>query len=147
LYLANVKNKPEETIAVLDHMEQVLPRRLHPMDFRLKAEMAVFYGLAGNKERQRECFRELVDELAPIADSGSNEQFSQYHPLAILLQSYQGLDEYDKALDVAQRIQRVYGATPGIPEFVNARKLELERLKGGIPEALKGGSSKDSAKK
>jgi hypothetical protein len=129
LYLSNVKNKPEEMSAVLDRMDQVVPRHIHPMDYRLKADMAVFYGMAGNKARQKEFFRELVDELGPTADAGATEQFSQYHPLAILLQSYQGLDEYDKALEVVQKIQRIFGSTPGIPEFVNARKLELETLK------------------
>ncbi len=147
LYLSNVKNKPEEMSAVLDRMEQVVPRRLHPMDFRIKADFAVFYGLAGNKVKQKEFLRELADELGPIADSGSGEQFSQYHPLAILLQAYQGLDEYDKALDVVQRIQRTFASTPGIPEFSNAKKVELETLKKGAAEAPKGGSLKDSVTK
>jgi hypothetical protein len=129
LYLSNVKNKPEEMSAVLDRMEQVVPRHIHPIDFRLKADIAVFYGIAGNKARQKEYLRELADELGPTADSGFNEQFSQYHPLAILLQSYQGLEEYDKALDVVQRIQRIFGSTPGIPEFLSARRIELETLK------------------
>jgi hypothetical protein len=147
LYLSNVKNKPEEMSAVLDRMEQVVPRRLHQMDFRLKADMAVFYGMAGNKVRQKEFLRELADELGPTADSGFSEQFSQYHPLAILLQAYQGLDEYDKALDVVQKIQRIYGSTPGIPEFANAKKLELETLKKGAGVAPKGESPKGSAAK
>ena len=138
LYLANVKNKPEEMSAVLDRMDQVVPRRLHPMDFRLKADMAVFYGLAGNKVRQKEFLRELADELGPTADSGFTEQFSQYHPLAILLQAYQGLDEYDKALEIVQKIIRTCGSTPGIPEFANAKKLELESLKKEATEPAKG---------
>jgi hypothetical protein len=147
LYISNVKNKPEEMSAVLDRMEQVIPRHLHPMDYRLKADVAVFYGLAGNKGRQKEFLRELADEIGPIADTGSNEQFSQYHPLAILLQAYQGLDEFDKALDVVQKIQRTFAATPGIPEFANSKKIELETLKKGALQAPKGGSQADSVKK
>jgi hypothetical protein len=146
LYLSNVKNKPEEMSAVLDRMEQVVPRRLHPMDFRLKADMAVFYGLSGNKARQREFFRELADELGSTTDSGFTEQFSQYHPLAILLQAYQALDEYDKALDVVQKIQKGYASTPGMPEFANAKKAELEALKRAT-QAPKEGASRDSVAK
>jgi hypothetical protein len=137
LYLTNVKNKPEEMSAVFDRMEQLVPRRLHPMDFRLKADMAAFYGMAGNKVRQKEYLRELADELGPTADSGFSEQFSQYHPLAILLQAYQGLEEYDKALEVVQKIQRTCGSTPGIPEFANSKKLELETLKKGVSSVPK----------
>jgi hypothetical protein len=144
LFLSNVKNKPEEMSAVLDRMEQVVPRHLHPMDFRLKADMAVFYGISGNKVRQREFFRELIDELGPTVDSGFTEQFSQYHPLAILLQAYQALDEYDKALDAVQRIQKAYASTPGIPEFANAKKAEIEALKRGATEAQKAGAPRDS---
>lgn len=145
LYLSNVKNKPEEMSAVLDRMEQVVPRRLHPMDFRLKSDMAVFYGLSGNKVRQKELYRELADELGSTTDTGSTEQFSQYHPLAVLLQVYQGLDEYDKALDVVQKIQRAFASTPGIPEFANAKKAEIEISKKGAMAAPK--DSIDSMKK
>jgi hypothetical protein len=147
LYLSNVKNKPEEMSAVLDRMEQVVPRRLHPIDFRLKADMAVFYGMAGNQPKQKEFLRELADELGPTADSGPMEQFSQYHPLAILLQAYQGLGEYDKAVDVVQKIQRTFASTPGIAEFANAKKTELESLLKAASGAPKQGLQKDSLPK
>lgn len=147
LYVSNVKNKPEEMSEILDRMEQVVPRRLHPMDFRIKADFAVFYGLAGNKVKQKKFLSELANELGPTADSGFSEQFSQYHPLAILLQAYQGLGEYDKALDVVQKIQRMYASTPGIPEFANSKRLELEMLKKGAAGVAKEISPKDSTAK
>jgi hypothetical protein len=147
MYCSNVKNKPEEMNAVLDRMEQVVPRRLHAMDFRLKADIAVFYGLAGNKARQREFLRELTEELGSVADAAIGEQFSQYHPLAILLQAHQGLEEYDKALEVVQKIQRVFASTPGIPEFANSKKAELETLKKGTAQTPAGNAPKDSTSK
>jgi cell fate (sporulation/competence/biofilm development) regulator YmcA (YheA/YmcA/DUF963 family) len=129
MYLSNVKNKPEEMSAVLDRMEQVVPRKIHPIDFRLKADIAMFYGLAGNKVRQKEYLTEIVQELNQQPASSTAEAFSQYHPMAVLLQAYQGLEEYDKALEQVQTIQRTFSTVPGIAEFVNAKREEIESLK------------------
>ncbi len=129
MYLANVKNKPQDAKAVFDRMEQVVPRRLHPMDYRLKSDLAMFYRMAGDAQQFKQVEREIVEELGPGLDTAPLEQLSQYNPLIILLQSYESLGEYDKALDVVQRIERAYGASGGVKDFVSAKKMELDMMK------------------
>ncbi len=129
MYLANVKNKPQEAKVVLDRMEQVVPRRLHPMDYRLKSDLAMFYSMAGDVRGYRQSLTEIVQELAPGLDSAPLEPLSQYNPMVILLQSYEGLGEYDRALDLLQRIERSYGTTAGVKEFVSAKRMEMEMMK------------------
>ena len=133
-YLANVKNRAQEISAVLDRMEEVIPRRIHPMDYRLKSDMALFYNLAGDRARYKEYLGEVAQELGPVLETGSLEPLSRDNPFIVLAQTYQALGEYDKALDVLQRIERSYPTTGGVKEFVAARRMEIESLKkGGSP--------------
>ncbi|MCX6135802.1 MAG: DUF2723 domain-containing protein [Ignavibacteriales bacterium] len=128
-YLANIKNKPNEVLQVLNRMEQVVPRRIHSMDYRLKSDLASFYTMAGDTKQHREILGEIVAELAPGLDTAPLEQLSQYNPLVILLQTYEGLGNFEKGLEVLQRIERSYGTSTGVKEFVSAKKMELEMMR------------------
>lgn len=146
-YLANVKNKPNEVVRVLDRMEQVVPRRIHPMDYRLKSDLASFYSMSGDVQKNRQLLTEIVQDLAPGLDSAPLEPLSQYNPLVILLQSYEGIGEPDKALDVLQRIERSYGTTGGVKEFVSAKKMEMEMMKRNQKIVADSGLQKPATKK
>jgi hypothetical protein len=128
-YVANVKNKPNEVIPILDRMEQLIPRRIHPMDYRLKSDLASYYSMAGDAKQYKQLMVEIAEELAPGMDTAPLEALSQYNPYVILLQSYEALGEYDKALDVLKRIERSYGTTGGVKEFVGAKRMEMEMMK------------------
>ena len=128
-YIANVRNKPNEVLPVLQRMEQVVPRRINPMDYRLKADLASFYSMAGDVKEYRQLMSEIVDDIAPTLDTAPLEQLSQYNPMVILLQAYEALQNYDKGLDLLQRIERSYGTTGGVKEFVAAKKTEMEMMK------------------
>jgi hypothetical protein len=99
------------------------------MDFRLKSDLASYYSLAGDAKQYRQLMAEIIEELAPGLDTAPLEALSQYNPLVILLQSYEALGQYDKALEVLQRIERSYGTTGGVKEFVIAKRLEMEMAK------------------
>ena len=145
-YVANVKNKPNEVLPILDRMEQVVPRRIHPMDYRLKSDLASFYSMAGNMKEYRQLMSEIVEDVAPGLDTAPLEQLSQYNPMVILLQAYETLGEYDKALDVLQRIERAYGTTGGVKEFVSSKKMEMEMLKKNQKKRVDSTSQKPSEK-
>jgi hypothetical protein len=136
MYLANVKGKPQEMLPVLDRMEQVLPRKIHAMDFRMKSDVAMFYQMAGNEQKGIELQKEVADELVAQIESGATEPLSQYNPYVVLAQTYQGLREYDKAVDILHRLETKYGPGGGVKEFVEARIVELANLKN-VPPARK----------
>ena len=129
MYLANVKNKPQEMLPVLDRMEQVMPRKLHAMDFRMKSDLAMFYQMAGNEQKGIDLQREVANELVTQIESGATEPLSQYNPYVVLAQTYQGLREYDKAVDVLHNLEAKYGPGGGVKEFVEARIAEIASLK------------------
>lgn len=147
MFLANVKNRPQDAKNVLDRMEQMIPRHLHPMDYRLKSDLAMFYSMAGDAQGYRNVLSEVVQELAPGLDSAPLEPLSQYNPLVILLQAYEGLGEYDKGLDVLQRISRSYGTTAGVKEFVSAKKMEMEMMKRNQKQIADSSLQKPAPKK
>lgn len=128
-YYANIKNRPQDVAVVLDRMEQVVPRRLHPMDYRLKFDLSSYYNMSGVPQQSHQLLSEIVDELAPTLDSAPLEPLSQYNPLVVLLQTYEGLGEYDKGLEMLQRIERAYGTGAGVKEFTSAKRAQLEIMR------------------
>ncbi len=146
MHMANVKNKPQEVIPVFDRMEQVMPRNIHTMDFRMKSDVAMFYQMAGNEQKGIELQREVAEELAAQIESGTTEPLSQYNPYVVLAQTYQGLHEYDKAVDVLQKLQTKYGPGGGVKEFVEARTAEIAVLKN-VPLARKDSAQEEPGSK
>jgi hypothetical protein len=129
LYLAYEKKDSVEANKVLARMEGVVPRRLHPMDYRFKWDMATVYNQVGNQAVYREYLTELTQQLAPMVQSGPTEQLSQYNPYIILMQAYEALEEYDKALEAVDLIGRDYGSAQGIQSFIAGAKAEIAAAK------------------
>jgi hypothetical protein len=129
LYLVNEKKDSVEANKVLGRMEEVVPRRLHPMDYRFKWDLATLHNMVGNKVVYREYLTELTGELAPLVHRGTAEQLSQYNPYIILMQAYEGLEEYDKALETVDLIGRAYAPAQGIGGFVARTKADINAAK------------------
>jgi hypothetical protein len=146
MYVANTKGKPQEMLPILDRMEHVLPRALHPMDFRMKTDVAMFYQMSGDEQKSNELRKEVVSELSTLIESGADEQLSQYNPYVVLAQTYEGLGEYDKAVDILRRIESKYGSGGGVREFVQSRIAEIASLKSS-PVARKDSTPEKSVRK
>jgi hypothetical protein len=132
MYLGNVINNPKEMLAILDRMEEVLPRKIHVMDFRLKSDVAMFYQSAGNEAKSKELQREVAQELEAQIATGELEPLSQYNPYIVLVQTYQGLKEYEKALGVLSSLEKKYGPGGGVKEFVQAKTAEIAGLQNAL---------------
>jgi hypothetical protein len=146
MYLSNVKNKPEEMLPVLDRMEHVMPRKIHTMDFRMKSDIAMFYQMAGAEQKGIELQREVANELVAQIESGTMEPLSQYNPYVVLAQTYQGLREYDKAVEILRTLETKYGPGGGVKEFVEARVAEISSLRN-VPPLMKDSAQAKTARK
>jgi hypothetical protein len=125
LYFINEKKDTLEADKVLARMEEVIPRRQHPMDYRFKWDISTLYELVGDKAVYREYLSELTQELATVVQGGPTEQLSQYNPYIVLMQAYEGLGEYDKALETVDLIARDYASTKGVQGFIAGAKAEI----------------------
>jgi hypothetical protein len=130
LYQTQVKHAPAEAKKILDRMEQVLPRRITPLDYRFKSDIAQIYKTAGDMAQCRTYSLELANELSTYMTTTPAEPISQYNPLIIMYQAYELAGEYDKGIGVLDRIVAVYGKEPGVSQFVAARKAEMLASKG-----------------
>lgn len=107
-YYLNVQNEPGKVPAVLDRMEKLLPRRVIPMDIRMKSSVATMYRFAGDEQRYRGMVMEIVDQLKPIVDRGQAEPLTYDNPYFLLLQSYESLGMKDEALKLLDVIAATY---------------------------------------
>ncbi len=134
-YYANVKNEPQKMAEVMDRMEEVIPRRVIPMDNRLKFDVSSYYRAADQVERGNEILKELIADLKPLVDRGIHEPLAetgvQYNSYFMLLSAYQALEMYDEALQLLDVISATYGNMPGLPEYLAERRSEYVAKKAG----------------
>lgn len=143
LHYLNTARDNANAVAVLDSMNAKFPGSVLPLDHRVEFDITNFYYFAGAKERYAEISKGLEARLLEIASKPVAEQFtSQYHPYYMLFTLYQNREEYDKALQILERINTAYSGTPGIPEWVNMQKAQMQ-----AELALSGVNKKDSVVK
>jgi hypothetical protein len=85
--------------------------------------------MAGDTLHAREFAGELVTELSPYMNAQMTEPLDQYNPLFVLSQSYELLQDYDRAIATMQHIAEAYPRVPGISAMVQSRIAELESEK------------------
>ncbi len=128
-YLTNVKHEPPTTLAVLNRMEQLVPRSIIPMDYRGKNEIVQMYEMNGDTLTARQYATEIVGELQWSLTGPITERLDQSHPLLILAQAYETCKEYDKAIAALTRLGEMYGTTSGVTAYVGQRVAQLTTLK------------------
>jgi hypothetical protein len=128
-YLTNVKHEPSVTLSVLNRMEYVIPRINNPLDFRAKSEIAQLYELNGDTLTARLYSSEIIAEVQWAMTGLITDRLDQYHPLIVLAQAYETVGEYDKAIAAVNRLNDLYGSTPGLSAYVGQRVAEITAQK------------------
>ncbi|MBN1638120.1 MAG: DUF2723 domain-containing protein [Ignavibacteriales bacterium] len=123
-----VRNENDKALEALDMMETKLPRKIIPMDFRIKYDVSTFYFAAGGIERYKELAAELEPELLQRIEANPLDYKGKYYnPYVMLLEVYRNLNEYDKAIELLERILQYEPNDAGIISEIN----RLKALKGG----------------
>lgn len=104
LHFKYEKRDNEKVIETLDKMEEHMPRDVIPMDYRIKFDLSTLYYEAGGMEQYREIAAELEAEALRRLETNPESQ-SSYNPFRILYNIYNNLGEYQKAIDVLERLQ------------------------------------------
>jgi thymidylate synthase len=128
----NVKNQPLQATESLERMEQVMPRRSMPMEYRVKFDLASFYKEAGNKSRNREYLHELIQELKPLMNKSATEQLSQYNPHIVLFQCYDELEMFKEAEDLLPVIKSAYSQQQGIDQIIAQLRDQIQSRRAVI---------------
>ncbi len=143
LYYMNV-NEYEKLAEILDKMEEKLPRKYIPLDYRLLSDIANLYKLANKPDR----FLELADEIEPFAQKAVEQNpgdiSSYYNPYRILLQLYEGRGDIYKQKGLMDKSRASYqmaiNLLNNIKSFVQDKTLidtEINRFKQKINDEVK----------
>jgi hypothetical protein len=124
-YLLHGIKDNAKCVKVLDRMEEVMPRSVLRMDYRLKYYICNFYLQAGDKPKYQAMAREIEPELLARIKEFPNDISGEYSPYKMITEIYKNLEDYDKAFGILNTILSIN------PNDKNAR-VELERLKALI---------------
>ena len=126
-YLYSQKNN-EKAVAVLDKMEQKIPRDLLPIDYRLLNDVANTYFSAGDIEKYRELAKEIEANALKMLELNPMNVGGDYNPYFVLKQVYDNLGEYNKFLDVLQKLKKAVPNDPSVDRLINDyRKLANQK--------------------
>jgi hypothetical protein len=125
-YYNNVEKKPEQSVAALDRMEEIVPRSKIPMEWDLTFHVASFYHQLGRDDR----FNELALEIEPAAkkliETGQVNANSYYNPYSALLEIYEVRKEYGKSIELLKSLSAQYPNDPNIKQRIGALQAQLK---------------------
>lgn len=110
-YYLNVLNDKTNCIKALDVMDQKLPRSLVEMDWRLEFNLANIYYSAGDMAKYEEVAKDVKEEAQKRIIENPNNIQGYYNPYIILKTLYEYSGEYDKEIEILQRIQTIAGGS------------------------------------
>jgi hypothetical protein len=116
LYYINNGNQTAKCVEVLDEMEKRIPRSVIPIDHRILFDIAGLYSAANAKEKYAELAKEIEVKALQIIEENPTDVSSQYNPYRLLIDIYENLGEYDKAINILTRLKSYY---PNDPSIIN----------------------------
>ncbi|MCX8011313.1 MAG: DUF2723 domain-containing protein, partial [Ignavibacteria bacterium] len=139
-----------EGIYILDKMEEFIPRKYVPMDYRVLSDIATLYSQAGQKERFLELSTEVEEQALNSLELNPSDIGSFYNPYRLLLEIYdqrseyyfakgelqKGKDEVQKAIDLLTRLQVYAPGDQSVTQEINRLKAKIQ-LKNQIEDTTK----------
>ncbi len=135
-YLYSAKT-PEKTVQVLDMMEEKIPRKLLPVDYRLLNDVANTYYSAGAIDRYTELAREIEADALKNLESNPMNVSGDYNPYFVLKQVYDKLGEHNKFLEILQKLKAMVPEDPSVDRLIDEYTKLANGNKVKIPEQNK----------
>lgn len=130
-YYASDSTKYNLVGEVLNKLEADIPRSVIDMDYRIEYDIAMMYNKIGNKEKFNE-YAGDVEKRAEEELNSSKGDISQsyYNPYRILLDIYEAKGEYQKALDLLNRISLTSPGDPNVKQKIESIKEKMNNPSG-----------------
>ncbi len=125
LYYLYAKNDTAMTIATLNKMEEKIPEKLIPMDYRLMNDISTIYLASGDTAKYRKLARKVeAIALERINKNPADVEGGNYNPYFILKQIYDNLGEYEKFIPVLEKLQSIRPYDNSIKQLINQYKAK-----------------------
>jgi len=119
LHYLEVEHNKELAVKTLDEMEKKIPRTKLPMDYRLLNDIGKIYRRAGGMEQYKKIVADLEPLMWQMIEQNPRNFNDEYSPYFILLNNYENLGEYNKALEVINKLEAVVGDDASIRGLKN----------------------------
>ena len=127
-YLLKLKDK-SMCIKTLDEMNKNISDEVIPMDYRLLYDIGNLYRNAGDTTKYMQTAKEFEKKAMRNLNISINEVNSPYNPYAMLERLYVEQKEYDKAIDIMQKLEARFPQMGGIQAEINRLKRMKELSK------------------
>ncbi|MEO8209913.1 MAG: DUF2723 domain-containing protein, partial [bacterium] len=115
---------------VLNRMEEVIPRDVIPMDYRIEYDVAILYNRLGNKQKFEELSSDVEIRAEEELKTDPGNVQSYYNPYRILLDVYEAKGEYQKALDLLNRLSLMSPGDASIKQKMESIKQKMNNPSG-----------------
>ncbi len=134
-------NDNQMCINTLNKMEQEIPRKVVPFDYRLLYNVANLYQSCGDTTEFRSVAQDVIEQAKQdLSDVSMQDLSSPYNAYSILERLYVNMNEYDNAIAVLQQLQTQLPEAGGVQQ-------EIARIKAMQQQALHPPQAKDSTVK
>jgi hypothetical protein len=113
VFYLNYERK-SDAIAVLDEMNEKLPYRNLGIETGLLFEIAGLYFDAGAMDKYEEFTVDIEKQALASLERNPNDVESYYNPYRILLETYENLKAYEKAIGIWEKLKVMYPNDPTI---------------------------------
>jgi len=127
----------DKAVQVLDKMEEKIPRKLLPIDYRLLNDVANTYFAAGNIDRYKEFAKEVEAEALKSIEENPRNASGDYNPYFVLKQVYDNLGEYSKFVEILKKLKTIAPNDPSIDKLINDYTKLANKDKLEVPEQNK----------
>ncbi len=110
---------------ILDRMETDIPRDVISMDYRIEYDVAMLYNKIGNKAKFESMSGDIEDKAENELKSNPGNMQSYYNPYRIMLDLYEAKGEYQKALDLLNRISVMNPGDASIKQKIESIKQKM----------------------
>lgn len=128
LHYLNTEKNPTKALEVLQKMDKTLPLNGVKLDWRLAADVMSFYARLGDTLKQREYANYLEKECWDLINSQQGEISSYYNPYRILLEIYDSRNDYQKSIDVLNKVAEIYPNDPTIRNQIRELEAKLKAI-------------------
>jgi tetratricopeptide (TPR) repeat protein len=110
-------DQKEKASAVIDILKKKIPFDGDNTDYRILFDITNLYSLIGNMDEYKKLALQIEPKAIAEMSSNANNVNSYYSPYNILLQLYENLHEYDKAISILKKLESFYPNDPTIRQM------------------------------
>jgi Protein O-mannosyl-transferase TMEM260-like len=121
IHYLNIKDN-EKAIAVLDEMNAKLPYQNLGIDNGLLYEIANLYLQANEKEKYKALALDVEKNALIALERNPSDVESYYNPYRLLLETYENLKEYEKAIGIWEKLRVLFPNDPTIDAGIQKYK-------------------------